>query len=439
MGKLHAVSKFHFNFLLACISLKKIQKCHLLIKSTHTMILKYYSVWEKVPLGPPDPIIGLMDTMRKDTHQDKVDLTMGTFHDEDGPHVLQSVKNAMKNILHKNMLQEYLPIQGDPTFCRMSQEFSFGGFTDNSEEEVVTVQCVSGTGALSIGGMFLSKFWPGKKILYVSNPTWPPHIGIARNVGLTVKQYTYTDSQVKLDFKGMMKDIKKMPDKCIILLQASAHNPTGVDLSRKQWKVLAKCIKKKQMLPFFDLAFQGFASGNMDADAFPVRYFKKQGINLCVASSFSKNMGLYAERVGALSITTNSKEESDRIMSQLKIIIRPLYNSPPAFGARIVVEILSNKDLYSMWQMDLREMLLRLRRARIRLYKALKKQDSEKNWKNILTQIGPYYYMNMCEEQVQRLRNEFHIYVRQEGRLSLSGLKKCNVDYVAKGLHKVII
>ncbi|XP_026464745.1 aspartate aminotransferase, mitochondrial-like [Ctenocephalides felis] len=407
------------------------------MKVTNIKIMKYYSYWVNIPLGPPDPIIGLMDTMRKDTHKNKVDLTMGTYHDENGPHVLPSVTKAMERILLKNMNQEYLPIQGDTTFCKMSQEFAFGERSECLDDKVATVQCVSGTGALSIGGMFLSKFWSGEKILFVSKPTWPPHIGIMKNVGLPVKQYTYTNSEVKLDFKGMMRDVAMMPDKSIILLQASAHNPTGVDLKKKQWKILAKSIKQKQMLPFFDLAFQGFATGDMNIDAFPLRYFVSHGINLCVASSFSKNMGLYAERVGVLSFTTDCKEESDRIMSQLKIIIRPLYNSPPAHGARIVMEILSDEELYCMWQKDLKKMLLRLRKARVHLYKALKKQGSKKNWKNILSQIGPYYYMNMSDEHVKRLKDEFHIYVRHEGRLSLAGIKKLNVDYVAKGLHEV--
>jgi len=402
------------------------------------------STWEKVQKGPEDPILGVTVAFNKDTSPNKMNLGVGAYRDDNNkPYILQCVKEAENKIREANMDHEYAAIGGVPSFNKVSQELVLGqGAPEIAAKRAVTVQALSGTGALRVGSDFIMKHanLPAetKKTVWLPNPTWANHNNIYADSGFQVKTYKYYDPKTcGLDFDGMRTDIKAAPKNSFILLHACAHNPTGVDPSPAQWQELSAICKEKDHFTFFDLAYQGFASGDPEKDAFPVRQFIKDGHNVGIAQSFAKNFGLYGERIGALTFLTDNATQAENVESQLKILIRPMYSNPPITGARIVSTILSDPKLTALWRTEVKGMADRIISMRDRLTTGLKNAGSKRDWSHISKQIGMFCYSGLTPEQVDKLSNEHHIYLTRNGRISIAGITSKNVDYLAQSIHAV--
>jgi aspartate aminotransferase len=295
-----------------------------------------------------------------------------------------------------------------PEFTKAAALLAYG--PDSSaikEDRVAITQSISGTGALRIGGAFLERFYPGAKTIYIPNPSWANHAAVFKDSGLKVEKYRYYNKDtIGLDFDGLIADIKAFPKGSIVLLHACAHNPTGVDPTPDQWKAISKAMKEGGHYSFFDMAYQGFASGNTDQDAFALRHFIAEGHNPCLAQSFAKNMGLYGERVGAFSIVTASAEEKKRVDSQIKILVRPLYSNPPIHGARIAAEVLNNSALNKQWLGEVKDMADRIITMRALLKENLEKLGSKRDWSHITSQIGMFAFTGLDAGQMDKLAKE---------------------------------
>jgi len=397
-------------------------------------------LWSGVEMGPPDAILGVTEAFKRDSNPQKMNLGVGAYRDDAGkPFVLPSVRTAERLVVERGLDKEYAGIIGVPEFCKPAVELAYG---DNAvvlaEDRVAVTQALSGTGALRILAAFLAKFYPGPKPVWMPAPTWGNHIPIMGHSGLPVEKYSYYNPATCLvDIGSMAKDLEsKVPDNSIVLFHACAHNPTGADPSQEDWKVLAEICKKKNHFPVFDMAYQGYASGDCDKDAFAIRHFVAEGLMPAVTQSFSKNMGLYGERVGALSIVCKDKEEKDRVMSQIKILIRPMYSNPPIHGARLAATILNNADLKRQWLDDVKGMADRVNSMRIKLKAGLANAGSVKNWDHITNQIGMFCFTGMTPEQVDALTRDHSVYLTRDGRISVAGISSNNVEYLANAMHQ---
>ncbi|KAH8809060.1 pyridoxal phosphate-dependent transferase [Xylogone sp. PMI_703] len=401
---------------------------------------------EAVPQAPEDPLFGLMAAYRADTFEKKVDLGIGAYRDDNAkPWVLPVVKKADEILRNDPSLNhEYLPIAGLPDFTNAAAKLMLGADSPAIKESRTTsVQTISGTGAVHLGALFLKKFYPGSPTVYFSNPTWANHNQIFTNVGLPIATYPYFSKSTKgLDFEGMKKGITEAPNRSIILLHACAHNPTGVDPTQEQWKELAALIREKSHFPFFDCAYQGFASGDLARDAWAVRYFVEQGFELCVAQSFAKNFGLYGERAGCFHFVTSpgpdATETIKRISSQLAILQRSEISNPPAYGARIASLVLNSPELFAEWEDNLRTMSGRIISMRKALRSKLEELGTPGKWNHITDQIGMFSFTGLTEKQVAKLREEAHVYMTKNGRISMAGLNTKNVEYFAVAVDKVV-
>ncbi|PLW18464.1 hypothetical protein PCANC_08876 [Puccinia coronata f. sp. avenae] len=404
-------------------------------------VLRSITIWSNVPAGPPDPILGVTEAFKACTSPLKMNLGVGAYRDQDGkPFVLPSVRQAEAAIVAAKHDKEYLGITGFPEFTKHAAILAYGSDSAPLKEKRIAItQSISGTGALRIGGAFLHRFYPHSKAIYLPTPTWGNHIPIFKDSGLEVKQYRYYDKKtVGLDAAGMLEDIKNAPDRSIILLHACAHNPTGVDATQEQWKQIAQVIKEKGHFSFFDMAYQGFASGDVDRDAFAPRYFVSQGLDIVLSQSFAKNMGLYGERVGAFSIVCSSPEEKAKVESQIKILVRPMYSNPPVHGARIAGTILNDPALYKQWLGEVKLMADRIIGMRTTLYDALVNElGSQRNWDHIKSQIGMFCFAGITPEQVEQMTKNHHVYMTKDGRISMAGVTPHNVKNLAKALHDV--
>jgi aspartate aminotransferase len=396
--------------------------------------------FNNVTMGPPDAILGVTEAFKRDNNSKKINLGVGAYRDDQGkPFVLPSVRSAEEQIISSKMDHEYAGIIGLPEFTANAAKLAFGEDSPIIKaKRNATVQSISGTGALRIGSEFLSKWYPNSKVVYQPSPTWGNHVPIFKFAGVDVKNYRYYDKGTcGFDEKGCLEDLAKIPEKSIILLHACAHNPTGVDPTPEQWMKMAEVIKKRNLYVFFDMAYQGFASGDINRDAHAVRYFVEQGHNICLAQSFAKNMGLYGERVGAFTVVAQDEDEQARVMSQLKIIIRPMYSNPPVHGARIASKILSDKGLYQQWLKDVKTMADRIIGMRTQLKDLLAKEGSQRNWNHIVDQIGMFCFTGISPEQVERLTKDYSVYLTKDGRISVAGISSNNVEYLAHALHQV--
>jgi len=315
-------------------------------------------------------------------------------------------------------------------------------YGDNSEplreNRVAAVQTVSGTGGLRVFGELLRK--GGHSCIYVPDPSWGNHIPIFRNSGLEVRKYRYYDNLKSIiDFDNLIKDIKEIPVSSAILFHACAHNPTGMDPTPDQWAKISQIVKKRNLLPFFDCAYQGFASGNAGLDAYAIRMFVKDGHNMATVQSFSKNFGLYGQRVGALSLIASNEDEAQKLLSQLKLIIRPMYSNPPKYGSQIVKTILADKYLTDLFINECKVMADRINSMRIRLRSLLEKGEKNCSWEHITKQIGMFAYSGLTEKEVTELRNKHHIYCTLDGRISMAGVTSGNVNYIANAINDVIV
>lgn len=396
--------------------------------------------WTNVKMAPPDPILGVTDAFKRDKNPNKINLGVGAYRDDNGkPYVLECVKKAESLLASQNLDKEYTLITGESEFCEASVRLLLG---EDSEiiknKQYVTAQSISGTGGLRNGFEFLRKFYPYAKTVWLPTPSWGNHAPIANDSTFDVKYYRYYKPSTRgFDFEGCIEDISKIPEKAVILLQACAHNPTGVDPNHEQWKEISKVVKQRNLLPFLDSAYQGFASGNIDRDAFAARQFAKDGHEFLVSQSFSKNMGLYGERVGALTIVSHDKDDLARITSQLKVTIRRLYSNPPRHGALIAAKVLNDPQLRPLWLKEVKSMADRIINMRETLVANLKKEGSSHNWRHITDQIGMFCFTGLNEKQVQRLINEFSVFLTKDGRISVAGVSSKNNAYLAHAIHQV--
>jgi aspartate aminotransferase len=399
----------------------------------------FATIYDNVPLGPPDAILGLNEAFNKDENPKKVSLGVGAYRDDDGkPWVLPSVREAEKRILESKMPKEYLGIAGLPSFVKKSTIFAYGKEICD-KKNIAAVQTLSGTGGCRIASAFISKFkLSTNQAIYQPVPTWGNHVPIFTNEGMEVKTYPYYDRDSNsLDIKGIVSTLENAPDQSAFLLHACAHNPTGLDPTQEQWKEFADIMKRKNHLAFFDCAYQGFASGDAELDAFAVRHFVNNGNNVCLAQSYAKNFGLYGERVGCFSVVCDSKEVKEQVESQLKILIRPMYSNPPMNGARIVDTVLGDPALEAQWRAECKSMADRIHAMRSTLVDGLKRAGSTKDWSHITAQIGMFCFTGISTEQVDRLRYEYSIYLTKDGRISMAGVNSKNVDYISGALHEV--
>ncbi|XP_076160373.1 glutamate oxaloacetate transaminase 2 [Ptiloglossa arizonensis] len=398
------------------------------------------SWWSHVEMGPPDAILGITEAFKKDQNPKKINLGVGAYRDDNGkPFVLPSVRKAEERIRNKEMDKEYSPIAGNAEFCKHSINLALGDSNDVVTNGLnATVQGISGTGSLYIGATFLSHFFSGNKEVYLPTPTWGNHAPIFKLARLPVKTYRYYDPKTcGLDFQGALEDISKIPEKSIIVLHACAHNPTGVDPKPEQWKELSTLIKKRNLFTFFDMAYQGFASGCIQKDSLAIKLFLKDGHKIALAQSYAKNMGLYGERVGAFTLVSSNKDEAQNTLSQLKILIRPIYSNPPINGARIVNEILGDSTLREEWLCDVKGMADRIISVRQKLRNNLKKCGSSRNWTHITDQIGMFCYTGLKLPEVEKLTKNYSIYLTKDGRISMAGVTSKNVEYLASAIHDI--
>jgi len=402
--------------------------------------VRYASVWSKVEKGPEDPILGVTVAFNKDTNSNKMNLGVGAYRDDAGkPFVLDSVRTAEKKILDQKLDHEYLPIVGLAAFNKAAAQLALGNDSAHiKEKRIATVQTISGTGALRVAAEFINRFLPGKDV-YFPDPTWGNHPVIFKDAGVkSIKTYRYYDPKtVGLDAKGLLEDLKAATSGSVIVLHACAHNPTGVDPNLDQWKQISQVCKEKNHFVLFDCAYQGFASGDPEKDVAAVRHFIQDGHNIGLCQSFAKNFGLYGQRVGAFSLLTETPAEAEAVESQLKILIRPMYSNPPLHGARIVSSILNDAELNAQWRKEVKGMADRIITMRQRLVQHLKELGSKKDWSHITNQIGMFCYSGLTPDQVDKIVNEYHVYLLKSGRISMAGISSNNVKYFAEALHAV--
>ncbi|XP_023950604.1 aspartate aminotransferase, mitochondrial [Bicyclus anynana] len=396
--------------------------------------------WSNVPMGPPDVILGITEAYKRDSDPKKVNLGVGAYRDDQGkPFILPSVQKAEEILFKKGLNHEYAPIGGEAAYTDAVAKLAFG--EDSAvikNKSNCTVQTLSGTGALRLGLEFVTKHYAKNKEIWLSTPTWGNHPQICNTLNLPHKKYRYFDAKTNgFDLKGALEDICKIPEGSIILLHACAHNPTGVDPRPEEWKQLSQVIKEKKLLPFIDMAYQGFATGSVDNDAFAVRQFVNDGHQFILAQSFAKNMGLYGERAGALTLLCGDAESAAKVMSQVKIMIRTMYSNPPLYGARLVTEILTDAQLKQQWLSDVKLMADRIISMRKQLRAGIEGAGNKQPWQHITDQIGMFCFTGLKPDQVERLTKEFHIYLTKDGRISVAGISSKNVDYVAEAIHKV--
>lgn len=395
------------------------------------------SFFESITQLPEDPIMALPIMFAADSRPNKVNLGIGSYSNEEGiPIVLTSVKEAEKIILQKEKNKEYLPIDGDQKFIRSTLGLIFGPqLLDNFPGGIYAAQAVGGTSALRIGADFLLQ--ETSKTIFISTPSWPNHKLVFTRSGLKVHSYRYYDESThRIDFASVCSDISNMPPGSIILLQGSCHNPTGVDPTFEQWKELSNLIKKQKIIPFFDFAYQGFAN-SVDEDAQPIRYFASQGHEMLVAYSFSKNFGLYCERIGLITVLTHHSDAAHKVSSHIKQLIRANYSNPPRHGARIISEILLSDPLKKTWLQELANMSDRMKSMRQALLTGLKAKNGSKDWSFLERQNGFFSFCGLTPDQVRRLITDYAIYMPSNGRINVAGLNSHNLKYVIEALSDV--
>ncbi|KAF5737277.1 aspartate aminotransferase mitochondrial-like isoform X4 [Tripterygium wilfordii] len=394
--------------------------------------------WDHVAPAPKDPIAGLTEAFLADTSPYKINLGVGAYRDDEGkPVVLQCVREANAKIAGCDFL-ETIPHAVSTKLVEESIKLVYGNDSDFVEEtKVAGVQALSGTGACRLFAEFQKKFCP-KSQIYFPDPTWSCHHKIWREAHIPQRTFRYYDLCSKgLNFTAMMDDIKNAPDGSFFLLHPCAHNPTGVDPTEEQWREISHLFKVKNHFPFFDMAYQGLASGDLDRDAQVIRKFVEDGHLVGCAQSFAKNMGLYGQRIGCLSVLCADAKQAAAIKSQMQQIAGAMYGSPPVLGPLLVSAILSDPDIKALWATEVKAMTERIRRMRINLRESLEKLDSPLNWEQITNQVGMFFFSGLTPDQVDCLRREFHIFMNPDGRISMAGVTTGNVNYLANALHEV--
>ncbi|KMY86174.1 Aromatic-amino-acid aminotransferase [Candidatus Paraburkholderia calva] len=397
------------------------------------------SLFSAVELAPRDPILGLNEAFNADTRATKVNLGVGVYTNEEGKiPLLRAVREAEKARVDAALPRGYLPIDGIATYNSTVQTLLLGRESPLiAAGRVVTAQALGGTGALKIGADFLKRINPNAKVA-ISDPSWENHRALFEGAGFEVVNYPYYDAATRgVNFDALITALNGYAASTIIVLHACCHNPTGVDLSDAQWKQIAEVVKARNLVPFLDMAYQGFAE-NIEADSAAVRLFAATDMNVFVSSSFSKSFSLYGERVGALSITTTNKEESTRVLSQLKRVIRTNYSNPPTHGGSIVAAVLASPELRTMWEQELGEMRNRIRAMRLGIVEQLAANGVDRDFSFVSKQRGMFSYSGLTSAQIDRLRDEFGIYAMSTGRICVAALNTRNIDAVANAVAAVL-
>jgi aromatic-amino-acid transaminase len=397
------------------------------------------SLFSAVEMAPRDPILGLNEQYAADTNPNKVNLGVGVYYDDNGKlPLLRCVQAAEKTLMEKPTARGYLPIDGIAAYDAAVKSLVFG--TDSEPVKsgrVATVQGLGGTGGLKIGADFLKKLNPKAKVL-ISDPSWENHRALFTQAGFEVGTYRYYDAAKRgIDFDGMLADLKAAAPGTIIVLHACCHNPTGYDITPGQWDQVIAAVKAGQLTPFLDMAYQGFGAG-LAEDGAVIGKFVAAGLSFFVSTSFSKSFSLYGERVGALSVLCASKEEADRVLSQLKIMIRTNYSNPPTHGGAVVAAVLNNPELRALWEEELGEMRQRIKLMRQKLVDGLKAAGVKQDMSFITQQVGMFSYSGLSKDQMVRLRSEFGVYGTDTGRMCVAALNSKNVDYVCKAIAQVL-
>lgn len=397
------------------------------------------SLFSAVEMAPRDPILGLNEQYNADTNPAKVNLGVGVYFDDNGKlPLLQCVQAAEKTMMAQPTARGYLPIDGIAAYDAAVKNLVFG--TDSEPVQsgrVATVQGIGGTGGLKIGADFLKKLNPNAKVL-ISDPSWENHRALFTSAGFAVDTYRYYDAATRgVDFTGMLADLNAAAPGTIILLHACCHNPTGYDITAAQWDEVIAAVKAKSLVPFLDMAYQGFGHGIAE-DGAVIGKFVASGLDFFVSTSFSKSFSLYGERVGALSVLCKDKEEAGRVLSQLKIVIRTNYSNPPIHGGAIVASVLNNPELRALWEKELGEMRVRIKAMRQKLVDGLKAAGVKQDMSFITTQIGMFSYSGLSKDQMVRLRSEFGVYGTDAGRMCVAALNSKNIDYVCASIAKVV-
>ena len=397
------------------------------------------SPFQSVELAPRDPIIGLTEAFVADSRPQKVNLGAGVYVDDSGKiPLLRAVREAERARVEAVVPRGYLPIEGLAAYDAAVQKMLFGADSALiANGRLVTAQALGGTGALKIGADFLKRISPDAQVL-ISDPSWENHRALFEGAGFKVGTYPYYDAATHgLNFAGMCSALRAAPAGTIVALHACCHNPTGVDMTHEQWHEVARICKAQGLVPMMDIAYQGFGEG-VDADAAAVRIFADEGLAFFVASSFSKSFSLYGERVGALTIVTGGSDESARVLSQLKRVIRTNYSNPPTHGGSIVAAVLGDPKLRALWEEELAEMRNRIKAMRKALVEGMKARGVPGDFSYVMKQNGMFSYSGLTTAQVDRLRNEFGIYAVSTGRVCVAALNSRNIDYVCDALAKIL-
>lgn len=396
------------------------------------------SPFSAIEMAPRDPILGITEAFNADTNPAKINLGVGVYYDNNGKvPLLQCVQKAEAKLMEQSTPRTYLPIEGLAAYDKAVQELVFGADSAVIQEKrAITVQAIGGTGALKIGADFLKRFVPEADV-FISDPSWENHRALFETAGFAVQNYTYYDPSTRgVDFDGMLAALKAMPAGSVVVLHACCHNPTGADLSQDQWDQVIATVKAGHLIPFLDMAYQGFADGILE-DGAVVRRFADTGMALLVSNSFSKSFSLYGERVGALSIVATSGEEAARVLSQLKRVVRTNYSNPPTHGGKVVATVLSTPELRQLWEEELAGMRVRIREMREAMVAKLKEKAPGQDFDFVRKQVGMFSYSGLTKEQVGKLRDE-SIYAVDTGRICVAALNSTNIDRVVDAVAKVL-
>lgn len=397
------------------------------------------SIFAAVEMAPRDPILGLNEAFQADTRAEKVNLGVGVYYDDAGKiPLLAAVRTAEEARLKAAPARGYQPIEGAAAYNKAVQALLFG--TDSAlvnAGRAITFEALGGTGALKVGADFLKRLNPEAQVL-ISNPSWENHRALFEAAGFEVGTYAYYDASTRgVDFDGMLNSLNGAAAGTVVVLHACCHNPTGADLSAEQWAQVVETVRSRQLVAFIDMAYQGFADG-IEPDAVALRLFAESGLEFFVASSFSKSFSLYGERVGALTVVTDNKETSTRVLSQVKRVVRTNYSNPPTHGGAIVAAVLSDPALRQQWEDELAGMRDRIRLMRSALVDKIAAAGVKQDFSFVVRQRGMFSFTGLTADQVEKLKHDFGIYAVSSGRICLAALNSGNIDYVANAIAAVV-
>lgn len=395
--------------------------------------------FDQIQAAPADPILGLGEAFKAETRAEKVNLGIGVYKDAQGnTPIMRAVKAAETRLLAEENTKNYLTIDGVAAYNAATQVLLFGADSEViASKRAKTAQSLGGTGALRVAAEFVKRQTSAKNV-WISAPTWPNHNAIFNAVGMNIKDYRYYDKTTHgLDWDGLIEDLSQAEPGDVVLLHGCCHNPTGIDPTPEQWDQLAKMSAEKGWLPLFDFAYQGFANG-LEEDAYGLRTFLKENKELLVASSYSKNFGMYNERVGAFTVVAADEETANRAFSQAKTIIRTLYSNPASHGGSTVATVLQDAELKAQWEAELDEMRGRIKEMRQQFVDLLKELGAKQDFDFIVKQNGMFSFSGLTPEQVDRLKEEFAIYAVRSGRINVAGITADNIRYLCESIVKVL-